>query len=67
MSPRAVRNRVWGPSGSAAGVVLRASVDKEDQSTTYARAHAKGAVIEEGTGEPTAAAAKLMLYFTGPD
>ena len=42
-------------------------VDKDEQLTTYALALAKGAVIEESTGEPIPAASKLTLYFTESD
>ena len=42
-------------------------VDKDEQLTTYALALARGAVIEEATGEPIAAASKLTLYFTESD
>jgi putative RecB family exonuclease len=42
-------------------------VDRDEQLTTYALALARGAVIEEGTGEPIPAASKLTLYFTESD
>jgi RecB family exonuclease len=42
-------------------------VDQDEQLTTYALALAKGAVIEESTGQPIPAASKLTLYFTESD
>ena len=47
--------------------MTRGCVDHDEQLTTYALALAKGAVIEESTGEPIPAASKLTLYFTESD
>jgi RecB family exonuclease len=45
----------------------QADVHRDDQLSTYALAMARGAVIDELSGEPLPAASKLTLYFTESD
>jgi DNA helicase-2/ATP-dependent DNA helicase PcrA len=42
-------------------------VDEDDQLSTYALALARGAVVDDASGEPLPAASKLTLYFTESD